>query len=292
MPGPKEIDYISYLVIRKFPNLDSASADNSGSREPSERYRKQLSTLANSELKKLYNAELIDQYLGGDQRQVFNEHDAPADFEYWSKMTYWTLDEAVALSFGKNPKIISGTGLITTAAYKSPFIEEFNKTKELALRAVKWSKLYDPVMPVLFVTWTKENGIPFPPELAKKVHNLSKNLVDWKKRYKDLFDRSTEELITANQIIDIKNQIIQELESSKYTEKPLLTRERETLLKLVIGMAISGYSYQPKEKRNSAVQEIADDLHLSGIGLDPDTVRKWLKMASELLPADYDNVDR
>ena len=292
MSGPKEIDYISYLVIRKFPNLDSASADNSRSRERSESYRKQLSTLANFELKKLYNAELINQYLEEDQRQFFNALDARADFEYWSKMTYWTLDEAVALSFGKNPKTVSGTSLITITAYKSPFIEEFNKTKELALRAVKWSKLYDPVMPVLFVTWTKENGIPFPPELAKKVHNLSKNLVDWKKRYDDLFDKSTEELITANQIIDIKNQIIQELESSNSTEKPLLTRERETLLKLVIGMAVGGYGYQPWEKRNSTVQDIAGDLHFSGIGLDPDTVRKWLKLASELLPTNDDNIDR
>ena len=145
-------------------------------------------------------------------------------------MTYWTLDEAVALSFGKNPKIISWTGLITTAAYTSPFIEEFNKTKELALRAVKWSKLYDPVMPVLFLTWAKENGIPFPPELAKKIHNISKNLLDWDKRYNDLLDKSAEKLNTANQIIDIKNQIILELESSKSAEKPLLTRERETLI--------------------------------------------------------------
>ena len=292
MLRPKEIDYISYLVTRKFPNLDPASPNNSKPRELSETYRKHLSTLTNLELKKLYNAELINQYLEEDQGQFFNALDARADFEYWSKMTYWTLEEAIALSFGKNPQIVSGTSLITVAAYKSPFIQEFNKTRELALRAVKWNKLYDPVMPAIFISWAKENGTTFPPELAKKVHSHSGNLVDWKKHYDDLLEKSTEELITANQIIDIKNQIILELESSKATAKPLLTKERETLLKLIIGMAISGYSYQPKEKRNSAVQEIADDLHLSGIGLDPDTVRKWLKMASELLPTDYDNIDR
>tara|TARA_B100000963_G_C22037614_1_gene413959 strand:+ start:246 stop:479 length:234 start_codon:yes stop_codon:yes gene_type:complete len=77
MPETKELDYISYLVIRKFPNLDSPSADNSRSRE---RFRKQLSSPTNSELKKLYNAQQINQYLGGDQKEFLNEPDAPADF--------------------------------------------------------------------------------------------------------------------------------------------------------------------------------------------------------------------
>lgn len=65
----------------------------------------------------------------------------------------------------------------------------------------------------------------------------------------------------------------------------LSTRERDTLLKLVVGMAIEGYRYDPNAQRNEAPGEIAGDLAKHGIELTDDTVRKWLKeAASTVLP--------
>ena len=66
--------------------------------------------------------------------------------------------------------------------------------------------------------------------------------------------------------------------------KEIGTRERDTLLKLVIGMAVGGYGYDPSQRRSEQVSEIADDLDRVGVGLDKDTVRKWLKEAAALLP--------
>jgi hypothetical protein len=63
-------------------------------------------------------------------------------------------------------------------------------------------------------------------------------------------------------------------------EKSLSTRERDTLLKLVVGMAIKGYTFDPKAGRSNVPAEIASDLEKLGIGLSDDTVRKWLKEAS------------
>jgi hypothetical protein len=71
--------------------------------------------------------------------------------------------------------------------------------------------------------------------------------------------------------------------AEKEAKKPLHTRERQTLLKLVVGMAVEQYGYDPKANRNDATANIASDLALSGLTIDPDTVRKWLKEASELL---------
>jgi len=68
---------------------------------------------------------------------------------------------------------------------------------------------------------------------------------------------------------------------AKLDDSNLSTRERSTLLKLVIGMAIKGYTYDPKQSRNSAIGDIASDLESLGISVDPDTIRKWLKEASE-----------
>ena len=68
--------------------------------------------------------------------------------------------------------------------------------------------------------------------------------------------------------------------------KPLSTRERDSLLKLVIGMAVNGYGFQPRAARSPVPSDVAGDLEQLGIGLDVDTVRKYLKEGAELLPPD------
>lgn len=69
-------------------------------------------------------------------------------------------------------------------------------------------------------------------------------------------------------------------------EKILGTTERNTLLKMVIGMAIKGYSHDPAASKSTAIKEISDDLASLEIALNPDTVRKYLKQATEtVLPA-------
>ena len=64
------------------------------------------------------------------------------------------------------------------------------------------------------------------------------------------------------------------------------TKERESLLKIIIGMARGGYVYDPKLNRSAVPQEIASDLAKHGVPLDVDTVRKWLKEAAEFLPGE------
>jgi hypothetical protein len=76
------------------------------------------------------------------------------------------------------------------------------------------------------------------------------------------------------------------LRSEHPIEKQLSTRERESLLKLEIGMAVGGYGYDSTARRSEQTTAIADDLLQAGIPLDADTVRKWLREAAELLPRD------
>jgi len=67
---------------------------------------------------------------------------------------------------------------------------------------------------------------------------------------------------------------------------PLTTTERNTLLKLVIGMAVKGYSHDPAASKSNAPKEIADDLAELGMTITDDTVRKYLKQAADnVLPA-------
>lgn len=61
----------------------------------------------------------------------------------------------------------------------------------------------------------------------------------------------------------------------------IANKERNQLLKMVLGMALDSYGYQPKAKKNEATGQIVGDLAKYGIGIDADTVRKYLKEAAE-----------
>ncbi|MEZ5918614.1 MAG: hypothetical protein R3D66_01390 [Alphaproteobacteria bacterium] len=77
----------------------------------------------------------------------------------------------------------------------------------------------------------------------------------------------------------------------KSKDKPLSTLERETLLKLVIGMAVDGYGYDPVAKRSPLAKELEDSLNELGISITDDTIRKWLKESAELLPQAPENTE-
>lgn len=70
-------------------------------------------------------------------------------------------------------------------------------------------------------------------------------------------------------------------ESRGNTERSLEGKARATALKLILGMAIQAYRYDPKAKRSSSPKQIADDLQRSGIALTDETVRQWLQVAAQ-----------
>jgi hypothetical protein len=63
-----------------------------------------------------------------------------------------------------------------------------------------------------------------------------------------------------------------------------LKRERESLRKLVIGMAMARHGFDPKVARSKTVTKIADDLRVTGVPLDEGTILNALRRGAELLP--------
>ena len=76
---------------------------------------------------------------------------------------------------------------------------------------------------------------------------------------------------------------VKRLKEEAARNKPLSTRERETYLKIILGMAIEGYGYNPTEGRSHTPREIADDLATLGISVCDDTVRQKLKDAFDTI---------
>ena len=70
-----------------------------------------------------------------------------ADFDYWSKISRWTPEEATALSFGKAPKVVNSDKV---EAYngQSSFADDYSKRLCLLLRAQETSSSSPPTLPL------------------------------------------------------------------------------------------------------------------------------------------------
>ncbi len=64
----------------------------------------------------------------------------------------------------------------------------------------------------------------------------------------------------------------------------LHTKEKDSLLKMIIVLAVEAYRYNPDDKKSTVPGEIASSAQQLGLSIDVDTVRKWLKEAASLLP--------
>jgi polyhydroxyalkanoate synthesis regulator phasin len=262
-----------------------------------------------------------------EQARSFNQpHAALRDFDYWASISFWTTDEAVALSLGREPRQVSWKhiqSLITASA----FAVQYSSRRELATRATAMGQLWETTVPSVFLAWAQRTNFSFPDELVAAVTGLGIQIADWKKLYEQanemaqaslasaadkhnqwmaamadhqrdisrLADGYNEILAKRDELIRLKDSRIEDLSqrvaalenaSSSVQPKPLGVRERDSLLKLVIGMAIKGYSFNPASGRSPIAKEISGDLALIGLAMDEDTVRKYMAEAKLLLPGD------
>lgn len=321
-------DIIEFLVRRKFPPTVLAGLPN-GPRPNGtttlgralrhtqmDQYRAELQVLPFEQLQSLYEEE-SPKALADLQREegllFFNQRHAAADFDHWCKAEHWSLDEATALAMGKAPEIVSWDKIKSYSSV-SPFVQQYARLRDLAERAKVWKKLYDPVLPPIFLKWAADNEIAIPPELSEKVERLKGKLVDWKKRCEELQDAydklntmydSSREMYEKHvadwkglvekksDLIEAANERIAELEGELVAAhgtppapepaKAQSLIERQNMLKAIFGMAVRGYSYNPTDKRSKTVAEIVSDLELEGIPLSDDTIRRYLKEARDLL---------
>jgi hypothetical protein len=66
-------------------------------------------------------------------------------------------------------------------------------------------------------------------------------------------------------------------------DAPLNTRERKSLLKIVLGMAVAKYRHDPiaERQQNDSAKKISDDISDIGCDVSDDTIRKYLSEAKE-----------
>lgn len=93
------------------------------------------------------------------------------DFMYWMKMSYWTLDEGIALLLGLNPKHSSWDLMHdeSKGTHLNPFIGFYSELRNIVLRAQEVQKITDPISPFALVEWAESVGIAIPEDLQEQI---------------------------------------------------------------------------------------------------------------------------
>jgi hypothetical protein len=235
-----------------------------------EAYKITLRNMPESELLTLHKralqeaAEITKQAaIREEQKRFYNLASANADFVHWSKAAYWTMDEAIALSFGKEPGFVTWQK-IEWVQDKTEFAKNYAKRRDLVKRAVAAKKLTEPVLPIRFLTWANEVNIELPPALISEVEKLGTSVINWEAAYRKL----KAEFDALAQKLDVK---------------PESTRKMENLLQAFAAIAIDAYGYDPEAVKSTAPTDIARALQQHGKEVDPKTIRTWLKEGKTLL---------
>lgn len=278
---------IDYLTSKKFGILATLApamrSFNSGAGIKSEitpqeneieAYKVTLRNMDKTELLTLHK-QMLDQDKERNRQAAINEENnrfynlgnAKADFNHWAKAEYWTLDEAIALSFGKEPKIVN-LPAIQKLLDKSVFCQTYAKRYDLAKRATFCKQFNDAIPPVYFLNWADDMDIELPQGLLDNVKNYAGQAINWRHEYAELKSRYG---------------VISE------QPKPESTRKSENLLQALAAIAIDAYGYDPDSAKSTAPKDIADALARLGHKVDPKTIRGWLREGSELLPRKPDN---
>lgn len=184
------------------------------------------------------------------------------NFDYWSKLSFWTIEQSTALLIGADPdKILDGGSL--SASCLAETRDRYRQMFRLLDSHIRMSGVGSNFSPTEAIEWALHAKVDPPGALVAAVQDQGLSLNEKRAR----------KGVGAV--------------ASPTDEKPLTERERNTLLRIIIGMAIAGYGYDPDAKRSDIAKSIADDLSDLGLDCSDQSVREKLREARELLPFDW-----
>jgi hypothetical protein len=185
-----------------------------------------------------------------------------ADFEYWSKMPFFPLHEATCLTLGIEPKHLD-EGVLTTSGpsdtAKGDVVAFAQRRREQLRRQFDPYNQKNKIPRNVLVDWVKTIEL----EVHIGMQTIGKNIGG--------LDDPSAAPISAHQ-----NTSAQQVES----------REKASMAKLIVAMAMDSYGYSPKQARSPIPQEIESIAAKLGLEISHDTIRKYLRMGASLLPKD------
>jgi hypothetical protein len=186
-----------------------------------------------------------------------------ADTEHWSKAAFLTMDEVFWLSVGLSPEaqFVQAIAPENRGGLHNNLVVDY-----LRQRMMLFKRALDP------------DGYErrFAPE----------QILDWIERVELDVHPSFPTMLR----VMISRTAVAVLEGpSKPATKEVITekaesRERISMAKLIVAMAIQEYGYDPTGKRSPIPKELHDLTAMLGIEVTDDTIRKYLKLGARYLP--------
>lgn len=198
-----------------------------------------------------------------DRDNDFHNDDMDCDYDLWSGKFYWTVDEATALSFGKDPEKFKWNDEpwgVKALVDDSPFATYFVQLRKVIMADQTVGLLPEFLPPHLYLDWAARRGVDIPHLLDEKVRVSSPFL----KRFAEYetLAKQTERLEIENWELKQKIQWLEHrLADAAAPSKPDVgnTREKNTLLRIILGLAIKHYAF-PKPSRNAVAEKISETL--------------------------------
>lgn len=111
----------------------------------------------------------------------FNKPGTLADFGFWARKLLWTVDQAVALSMGRNPDLVNSITLSEPAnlSSESAFAQEYFARMRIARTFIATGQLMDEATPGEMLAWLNRAKLPTPPDLVAAVSAMNHRIADW-----------------------------------------------------------------------------------------------------------------
>jgi hypothetical protein len=292
-----KINPVEFLVERKFPNahelrrppqVSGSSVGNITKKEKGEiqKYMKELQALPPDKLLTLYDTEhkkyqqeRAVRAEKEEQQRFFNLPSADADFDHWIKAAYWSLDEAIALSLGKEPGLVNWESIKNIKSFPcSPFIEKYRKVRELAHRAKSVNQIYDPCTPSSFLSWAQETRIYVHPELLERMKTQGSGITNWK----HLYSKQNEQYQSLERAYTSIVNELEQLKNTKTNQSTVTSSQSWQKLQELAEKAIEQY---PNWKQDQIKVQRTGNLHdwlLKNIGANTREAEFIKKILSDI----------
>lgn len=208
-----------------------------------------------------------------ESARFYNLPEANANYRFWARCP-WSADDAVALSFGKDPRQVDRHKLANYIPIW-PFAREYwERLKQV--RVLLAERDWVVLAPTHFVVWAEEMGIALPADLLRAVEET--------KRAPEPDPEMTIEISTLRKHVSDLEAEVASLRDAKESLERDLSKERgenpkslRTYEKLVFALAVK-FRFTP-DQRNSAAANVRTLLLNEGVTIDQGIVRERLEHA-------------
>jgi hypothetical protein len=193
------------------------------------------------------------------------------DYAHWSKMTVLMKSEAIALLLGIDPNSIDLEKPLPVTG------DEAKKFQALLNRAFESGAFQNAsrISPEDLISWAISNQLQAPQGFIDAVKKQGRPVTNWQL----LFERLEAENLRLHKELDATSSEAKQRESGGSISGQV--KEIKTLQKILLGIAIHKFHFDPSQSKSSAVTNIVDAIEYSGLKISADTVRRHLSIAAE-----------